>query len=52
MLKQLLLRLAYPNKYSSDAYIRYIRSRGASVGKGCKLYGSTTILIDEGYCLL
>ena len=49
MLKDIIIRLCYPNKYSSDAYIRHIRSRGGIVGERCKFYGSTTILIDEDY---
>lgn len=32
-LKELILKMLYPNKYSSEAYVKYLRKMGAKIGR-------------------
>ena len=39
-------RMLYPNKYSSDAYINYIKKLGGGVGKNCYIFEPKSVNID------
>ena len=47
MIRELLKKLVYPHKYSTEAYVKYIRSGGGQIGKNCRFYGPTSITIDS-----
>ena len=47
MIRELLKKLVYPHKYSTEAYVKYIRSGGGQIGKNCRFYGPTSINIDS-----
>ena len=42
----IIKRIVFPNKYSSEAYIRYLRSKGITIGDGCIIYSPNTTSID------
>lgn len=45
-IKKIIKKFLYPNKYSSDAYIDYLRKKGIQVGKGCIIYSPNRTDID------
>ena len=47
-LKQLIQRIIYPTRYSSEALIRHIRAGGGQVGSNCFFFGSSSIFVDDG----
>lgn len=47
MIRQKIREIIYPHKYSSDAYIKYLRSKGARIGENCHFYAPTLTYIDE-----
>lgn len=49
----LLFRLAFPNKYSSEKYTSYLKSKGVEVGKGTYFFDpiSTQIDVNRPYLL-
>lgn len=48
-LKQLIQRIIYPTRYSSEALIKHIRSGGGGkVGNNCCFFGSSSIFVDDG----
>ena len=47
-LRQLIQRIIYPTRYSSEALIKHIRSGGGKVGNNCCFFGSSSIFVDDG----
>ena len=47
-LRQLIQRIVYPTRYSSEALIKHIRSEGGKVGNNCCFFGSSSIFVDDG----
>ena len=46
MIKNLLKRIMFPNTYSSEAYINYLRKTGVSIGEGSIIYSPNHTNID------
>jgi len=46
MIKKIILKLIYPNKYSSEALCRYLRKIGCKVGKDTYFFNAPSIKID------
>ena len=46
MLKDLAKRVLCPHSYSSEAFERYLRSKGVEIGKGCYFFDPRTINVD------
>ena len=42
----LLKRILFPNTYSSEAYINYLRDKGVSIGDNCIIWSPNNVLID------
>ena len=42
----IIRRIVLPNKYSSEAYIHFLRSKGITIGDGCIIYSPNTTSID------
>lgn len=42
--------MMYPNKYSSEAYINYLRKKGCKIGKDTCIYFPKSATIDETRC--
>lgn len=47
MIKKILKKIFYSNKYSSGTYIDHLRKKGAIIGENCIVYDPTNTLIDE-----
>lgn len=47
MLKQFVNRIIYPNHYSNEAYVSYLRRGGAKIGEGTYFYGPKRQPVDE-----
>jgi maltose O-acetyltransferase len=45
-MKNLLKRVLYPHSYSSDAYIKYLRSKHIRIGEGCYIFSPNHVSID------
>jgi acetyltransferase-like isoleucine patch superfamily enzyme len=45
-IRKLLKKILFPNTYSSDAYINYLRKKGVSIGKGCYIWSPNHTFID------
>lgn len=52
-IKSLIKRILFPNSYSSDAYINYLRSKHVSIGDNCIIYSpnKTSIDVERGHML-
>ena len=46
----LIKKIMYPNKYSSEAYINYLRKKGCKIGKDTYIYSPVSTTIDETRC--
>lgn len=46
-IKDTIRKVLYPNKYSSEAYVNFLRRGGAKIGEDCVFYAPTKTLIDE-----
>lgn len=46
MFKRVINKMLYPETYSSEAYINYIRKRGGTVGRECHIFNPNTVTID------
>lgn len=46
-IQNILKKLLYGPKASSESYIKYLRDKGYSIGSGCKIYSPTKTSIDE-----
>lgn len=42
----IIRRIVFPNTYSSEAYIQFLRSKGITIGDGCIIYSPNTTSID------
>ena len=40
----------YPHKYSSEAYINYLKKKGCKIGKNTVIYSPSSVTIDETRC--
>lgn len=40
-------KVLYPHRYSSEAYVKYLRARGAKIGNNTFFFGPKSISIDE-----
>ena len=49
-LKNILMRFIYPNRYSSEAFCKYLRSKGCEVGKNTYFFNpiSTEVDVNRG----
>ena len=47
-LKQLIKRIVYPNKYSSEVFVKYLRRNGATIGDNTYFFAPQTNTIDSG----
>ena len=45
--KLIIKKIIYPNKYSSEAYVDYLRKKGCKIGKDTYIYSPNTVIIDE-----
>lgn len=45
-IKDILKKVVYREKASSESYIEYIRSLGVKIGEDCTIYAPTKTLID------
>lgn len=45
--KNILKKILYGPKATSESYIKYLKARGYSIGSGCKIYAPTKTSIDE-----
>ena len=50
-LKNLLKRVIYREKATSESYIRYLRGLGVSIGEDCTFYAPSQSPIDIQYPL-
>lgn len=46
LLKSLIKRIIFPTTYSSEAYIKHIRSLGVKIGRQCYVYEPQTVSLD------
>lgn len=46
-IKQLVNKLLYPNTYSSSAYIKYLKSKGAKIGEGTLFISPKETIVDD-----
>ena len=46
MLKQILRRVIYREKCSSESYIKWLRNQGVTIGEGCTIYEPRSTHID------
>lgn len=51
-IKELIKRIIKGYKYSSDTYIKYLRSIGVKIGEDCTIYVPSKTWIDEQYPFL
>jgi len=49
MLKNLLKKILYKEKCSSDEYIKYLRKIGVAIGEDCTIYSPKNTVVDEQY---
>lgn len=49
LIKEMIKRMVYGKKYSSEKYIKYLRKIGMSIGEDVNIYVPTKTLIDEQY---
>lgn len=47
--KEVLKKIAYGKRYSSETYIDYLRRIGVKIGEDCTIYVPSKTLIDEQY---
>ena len=47
--KEVLKKIAYGKRYSSETYIDYLRRIGVKIGEDCTIYVTSKTLIDEQY---
>lgn len=47
--KEVLKKIAYGKRYSSETYIDYLRKIGVKIGEDCTIYVPSKTLIDEQY---
>lgn len=45
-IKQFILKLVFPNTYSQEAYLSFLRKKGIDIGKGCKIWSPNQTYID------
>ena len=46
ILRNLILRIVYPDRYSSDAYIKFLKSKGCSIGDNVKFFNPIKTIVD------
>ena len=46
-LKQIANRILYPNKYNTEAYVKYLRTIGAKIGEGTRFIAPKLTSFDE-----
>lgn len=49
MLKEIIKKLLFKEKASSDTYIQYLRKQGMIIGDDCTIYSPRRTIIDEQY---
>ena len=47
--KEVLKKITYGKRYSSETYIDYLRKIGVKIGEDCTIYVPSKTLIDEQY---
>lgn len=53
MIKSIIKKILFPNTYSSESYIKYLRNKGVTIGNGCFIWSpnKTVIDIQNGFLL-
>ena len=53
MLRNLLMRIVYPDRYSSDAYVKFLKSKGCTIGENVKFFNpiKTTVDVTRPYLI-
>lgn len=46
-MKDILKKIIYKHKYSSEAYIQYLKNKGMRIGKGTVIFAPRNVTIDE-----
>lgn len=49
MLKKIIKKFLYREKYSSNEYIKYLRKKGMNIGEDVTIYSPKNTIIDEQY---
>ena len=49
-LRQLINRLLYPHTYCNDAFVKYLRRKGAVIGEKTRFISPKNCLVDEARC--
>lgn len=44
--KNMIKKLIYKQRYDSDTYIKYLRSKGVTIGENCRIFNPKSISID------
>lgn len=47
-IKKLIQKVIYPNEYSSEAFVEYLRSKGASIGNNTYFFAPMHTMVDIG----
>ncbi len=45
-IRNLIMKIAFPNTYSSEAYIKFLKSKNVEIGEGCIFYSPNTSHVD------
>lgn len=48
MIKKLLNRLIFPNTYSSEAYVKFLRKKGCTIGQNTRFISPKSTTVDLG----
>lgn len=49
MLRKIIKKILYGNKYSSESYIKHLKQIGVTIGRDCTIYEPKNVTIDEQY---
>ena len=46
MIRKFLQKLAFPNSYNNEAFVKYLKKKGITIGEGCIFFSPNTTYID------
>lgn len=52
MISKAIKKIIYPHKYSSEVYIKHLRSKGAKIGNNCQFYAPILTYVDVSRAFL
>lgn len=52
IIRRVLLKLKFGYKSDSESFIKYLKSKGVTIGEGCSFYGANQIYVDIQYPFL